>query len=667
MSSRALRKLQRSNDVVVPELHDLELSEEEEIVPVRKSKKKKTSAVNPFALLKDDEEQDGEEEEVNITNGEQNEHALNDDTKPIQNDSAKSRKKKKKKKRNKEKNDTAVSSKEDVIDEVEASVREVNAILGELPPGTTASDLVFNSDSTTTMDMRALLYVEHKHLNPDTEMRRIFGSRVVQNEVQNRRRGRHRVYHRQTWLTQPKESWPQMTKLGLSMRLLESRQGVNYFCFEHSSSYQQIQFQFLDAVESFNPENIVAVLNLHPYHIDALIQLSEVCKMSDDTAMATELIERSLYSFECNFHTLFSLTQGTARLDYRRPENRAFFVALFRHLVFVGQKGCYRTALEFGKLILSFDPDNDPLCVLLMIDFYALRSEQYNFIIRMYREWEAHRNLTQLPNFAFSIPLAMFHNLQTSDDDVTTEADEMLQNALLMFPGMLLPLLDKCSIKPDPDVEKHKFFSTASQNSQPVALRQLIELYIGRCHSCWKQPEVVVWLESNVREVITRVNAKDPLVETYKKQCAGRYKGTPRNIYRHILMSEIKDATAALPPELSASPVMSYDPLPPKDSIVSYTRPERPRRINQDSSNPLSMFFRSLLPNFNPDEPLGDEEPQGAEGGQELRQGIGALMHAMRDLLNNIQPVPPPREDGGGQGEGVDQQEWQDDEINEMD
>lgn len=32
--------------------------------------------------------------------------------------------------------------------------------------------------------------------------------------------------------------------------------------------------------------------------------------------------ERALYSFECAFHPLFSLTSGTSRLDYLRPENR---------------------------------------------------------------------------------------------------------------------------------------------------------------------------------------------------------------------------------------------------------------------------------------------------------------------------------------------------------
>ena len=36
----------------------------------------------------------------------------------------------------------------------------------------------------------------------------------------------------------------------------------------------------------------------------------------------------------------------------------------------------------------SLDPDGDPMCVLLMIDFYALRSEQFHFLIRMFEEWE---------------------------------------------------------------------------------------------------------------------------------------------------------------------------------------------------------------------------------------------------------------------------------------
>ena len=37
------------------------------------------------------------------------------------------------------------------------------------------------------------------------------------------------------------------------------------------------------------------VLNLRPYHIDSLLQLSDVCRMSDDTAMATDLLGKNVH------------------------------------------------------------------------------------------------------------------------------------------------------------------------------------------------------------------------------------------------------------------------------------------------------------------------------------------------------------------------------------
>ena len=74
----------------------------------------------------------------------------------------------------------------------------------------------------------------------------------------------------------------------------------------------------------------------------------------------------------------------------------------------------------------SLDPDGDPLCMLLTMDFYALRASEYAFLVRMYSEWEDHRNLSQLPNFAFSVPLAMYH--QAVDNvKALKEADEMVR------------------------------------------------------------------------------------------------------------------------------------------------------------------------------------------------------------------------------------------------
>ncbi len=62
---------------------------------------------------------------------------------------------------------------------------------------------------------------------------------------------------------------------------------------------------------------------------------------------------------------------------FRRP----FFIALFRHLNFVGSRACHRTSLEFAKLLYNLDPDADPVGTLLLMDFYAIRAQQYQWYL----------------------------------------------------------------------------------------------------------------------------------------------------------------------------------------------------------------------------------------------------------------------------------------------
>jgi hypothetical protein len=64
------------------------------------------------------------------------------------------------------------------------------------------------------------------------------------------------------------------------------------------------------------------------------------------------LIERALYSIQQTFHPLFSITRGECRLEYRIQENRSFFISLFKHIIYIGERGCTRTALEFCKVLL---------------------------------------------------------------------------------------------------------------------------------------------------------------------------------------------------------------------------------------------------------------------------------------------------------------------------
>ena len=83
--------------------------------------------------------------------------------------------------------------------------------------------------------------------------------------------------------------------------------------------------------------------------------------------------------------------------------------------------------------------------------------------------FQGHRNLSQLPNFAFSIPLALFHSstghgTEPSETALAGEADSRLQDALIMFPSLLLPLMEKCSVNLDPTVSTHSFFASSEAN-----------------------------------------------------------------------------------------------------------------------------------------------------------------------------------------------------------
>ncbi|KAM4894424.1 ribosome quality control complex subunit TCF25 [Sylvia borin] len=550
---------------------------------------------------------------------------------------ATSNKPRKKKKKRKTKKNSAGETVED------NDLEDIDSLLERIEDPRLAPQ----SQGGVTTDSRPLLYVEHRNLNPENELKRYFGARAVLGD--QRPRQRQRQYVRSMWLTAPKNTWPRYSKTGITMQLLDTRRGVQHFTFEHHREYQQVQFKFLDAVESMDPNNIVLLLQMNPYHVDSLLQLSDVCRMQEDQEMARDLIERALYSLECAFHPVFSLTSGTCRLDYRRPENRAFFLALFKHLMFLEKRGCPRTALEFCKLILSLDPENDPLCVLLLIDFLSLRAREYSFLTRLFQEWESHRNLSQLPNFAFSVPLAYFFLSQQEErpelerSQARERAARLIQLALIMFPSVLMPLLDHCSVQPDARVTSHPFFGLNAQISQSPALNQLTSLYVGRTHTLWKDPAVMAWLEPHVHEVLRMVEAQDTLVQEAEHKRKIRYQSAPRNIYRHIILSEMKEATAALPLEVTSQPVMGFDPLPPLDSIVSYTRPERTSHPSNEST--LSLFFRSLLPNFNLQGDIRHDGDDEAGAAQDLNQGVNRLMAAMRDMLANIQFQEPPRDD----------------------
>ncbi|KAI1305329.1 Transcription factor 25 [Halotydeus destructor] len=662
MSNRMFRKLRGDETLELTEGLDDTLvnsSEEEQLVDSVRNKK-----VNRFDLLLEGDEP---AEVCDQDDSEENQESVGNLIQQSTNDSESVKRKKKKKKKSRK---GVTTPGHDETDDIDATLREVDELLGPLRDES-AENVKVNQSRIN------LIRIENRYLNSENEMKRIFGSRVVQSESNSRqRRPKGRAALTRSWLMVNPVKYHNLGRPSITMEISSKVDDLVYFDFVHSRQYQLIQFQFLDAVESFNPENILQLINQHPCHIESLIQFSDVIK-TDDAQMAGELLERAIYCFEAVFHTGFNVASGNCRVSYKRPENRTFFISLFKHLTFIGQRGCYRTALEFCKVLLNLDPEGDPLCVLLMMDFYALQSGQYDFLIQLYEEWNPIKKLSLLPNYRFSVALAMyFKSRYGSDEEMAAKATEHLVEALIMFPTVLSQILDKCSIEPDKQVSSCSFF--ASNAPMPQAVEHLVSLYAGRTYLLWKEKEVLLWLERTVRSVVQSISSRDTAIIKLQNQSSELRKkfytqGTPRNVLRHIVLSGIKDASAALPPDVTGSAIYGFDPLPPTDSVASYARPERSRVTGPASqSGLLNLFLRSWMPDFNAEThqraPLGDEPeldndgqenraqerplgrppPQAeaaaaanGDNGNDFRRGVTTLMDAMRDLLNNVNMADP--------------------------
>lgn len=334
-------------------------------------------------------------------------------------------------------------------------------------------------------------------------------------------------------------------------------------------------------------------------------------------------------------------------MDYRRQENRGFFIVLFKHAQFLAARACSRTALEIFKTILSLDPENDPLAIILLIDFYAIRSKQYDFLVELYKEWDASHNLSLLPNIAYSYALALYHL------NCIEEADDALQYALGMFPGVLNLLLEELNIKSDQRSSSHKYFGPSSVNNVPAALQQLYKLYIARSSMIWSgDTEILMWIERNVHKVLDKVDAKDETINEFSSKRSSCYPSPPRNILRHVILSEFKEKVPLADFLMKEKePIVHFDPLPPLDSVNIYERPKEsnPQQQYLRSANGLQLFFESLFPSFSLQGPQEPQDVAGAlvqhvadnDGADGLmnpdipyRQSINSIVEAMRDLFS---------------------------------
>ncbi|PKS10426.1 hypothetical protein jhhlp_002177 [Lomentospora prolificans] len=615
MSSRQLRKIRQQQELLraaTPTEEDASVeSEEEELVAPVKPR------VSMFAALGGDDDENDENEADNYTK--EQEETLEENEKQVTAQSAatsKKSKKKKKKGKKKQGGDNAVAATLDPNeDEIDRALKELNIQPRASKTGATSSSggEVYEHEG---LRQAKVLEIDPYNLKAIHEMKNLFGREVIEaaraedeaEAAAARRRllqgGAQRQVDLETFLRgdpgrklpeitlrrnmfiQGKDYWPRATAGGLVMKeMANDPEGVwTEYAFVHEKQYDVIQTIFFHCVGLGDPMRMVYLLKQFPYHISTLLQVSSFAKQDQNQALAADLCERALFTFGRATLSTFrtNLEKGRARLDFRRPENRQFWLAGYHYLKSLMRKGTYRTALEWAKLILSLDPA-DPYGMNHLIHILAIRGHESNWLesyMGAFAQGSLHGEIRYYRN---TLVLGL---LQEQED---AKAKAQLITEIEAMPWLYCALFQALNLDAPP----------AIWGVQPPSEVDAFytKLYIEMTKDLWNYPRSTSLLKdaANIAKKQETLKATDAVLELR----------TARFVYL-----EGNTTMLGLVPRhyLERQPNYEFDPLPPDKSANIFTASgvKLPFTNGDDESPEARNWLRNLLPR---------EAPRGDTGG----------------------------------------------------
>jgi hypothetical protein len=674
MSSRQLRKLQQQKELEQAKLQ-AEAEEDSEEEPDFLPQKAKPSLFASLAALEDEGEGDEDEDEQEA------ESAKEDLSEPEPSPApAPKAKKSKKKKKAKNKAKAAPVDKQENEDEIEAALQELNL---KKPSGDSQGQDTAPSFDPEYERVCALLGIQKQHLKVANEMRNLFGKTAIENHddaggpigrgARRRQRGQNQMvdlgtalkgHHppgkglsaltlRHNCLIQGKDDWPKGTTGGLTMEVVDDMRlvdGTVEFRYVHDKTYQSLQQAFHGYVEMGDPQNLIGlltrnrkssnlsgcfVLTVSAYHISLLLQVSIIAKDQGDHAVASDLVERALFTFGRAASSLFStkLAEGKARLDFHRPENRELWLAGYQYIKSLVMKGTYRTAFEWAKLLLSLDPEGDPYCMRLMIHHLALRAHQFKWLLDIcdpQNETEGKEPLIKMNNSGayrdHNAPSLALAAQQLGDGK---KSREILTKAMQQVPWLFVRLFTELNLDAPSSIWG------ALPRSSPEEL--FTSLYVKQTKDLWNTPEATALLMEIAHTI--------PKVDTDAIPKLGNDEMT-RDVVRFIYLDNTPALMSLVPSAiLHRSNNSDSDPLPPDNNVISYESQRIALQEREAPWNDLDVFNNPLaalrqlipiLPRFRGEDGDADAEAPDEEGEEEEEEeeGTREAPSIARNFLN---------------------------------
>ncbi|POR33914.1 Uncharacterized protein TPAR_05889 [Tolypocladium paradoxum] len=605
MSSRQLRKLQQQRDL--EKSKDVAAQESDGSEGVEEPRPAPKPRPNLFAALGGEDEdggQDDDDEEDDA--GDKVDQDMSEA--PPAASAKKSKKKKKKKKRAKasaETPETAADGQQPGVedDEIDRAIKELKINTQNRKGPSTAGA----SDGSGTR-MSKLLGINTYHLKAANEMRNLFGREVIesanveeQQETSRRRRGPAQqqvdletflreppgaaklpeVLLRRNMFVQGRDHWPRQSAGGLTMTEVQRAPDGSWteYAYMHDKDYDGMQALFFACVQIGDPMRMVHLLKRVPYHVSTLLQVSSVAKQDQNMALAAELCERALFTFGRVTTSSFrqNIEHGRARLDFRRPENRQFWLAGYHYLKSLIRKGTYRTALEWAKLLYALEP-KDPYAIRHFIHVLAIRARESRWLVDFLDELDRTGEGSDRAYLRQSLVLA---KLQIGDLE---GARRDLVHGVQRVPWLYCALFQELNLDAPPSI----WGIGADSNARTF----WVKLYIYQTKDLWNNAQATGLLQ-DVARGLSRVDTP-----ALPSDDGPADLGATRLAYLEGQTSLLSVAPRSL---LDSQPNYEFDPLPPPEDENIFTAegtqlPWRdPRQQGQGQATALLARMQALL------------------------------------------------------------------------
>lgn len=339
----------------------------------------------------------------------------------------------------------------------------------------------------------------------------------------------------------------------------DNESDIHYFKITEGPLFSRLlttEFFVSVAIEP-DHESVIQLLQKAPYHLESILQVASILQRQGDNSNTNGLIERALFIFDWSLKNTFSLSSGNCRLPFEFYLNRQIYLTIFRYITVLTKKSTFYTALNYCKLLLSFDPADDPYGVRYFIDFYAFMAEEFQFLIDFY-----HSPLIQCyqawktPAISFTTAFC-YWKLGKIDD-----AKSQLAAAVKSHPYTASMILSKME---GIDVPTSWPSNAAVSTSVEVATA----IYTVRIGSLLSEPKLRTFVREELESNLDKSNISELLKE--KSYYLNQQEDVPKNLLRHVVLSNETSAMAKIPPSFwDQNEIYEFDVLPPAQGTKIY-------------------------------------------------------------------------------------------------